>query len=181
MINKKKSINLLPSSTFEKTLAGKIFFLVLTIGRYIIIITEAIVIFAFLFRFKLDIELTNLNESINEKKTIIQNYQNIESDFLFLQKRLQIIKDLEGKQLNINQKIEDIAKVSPDDIYLTSLEINSESLSFNGISLSDSSLAVLLAGLQKNEHFDQINLDNLTTGGTNKPEIEFTLKANINN
>jgi Tfp pilus assembly protein PilN len=179
MMNKKKYINLLPNSSFEKSLAGKIFFWALTIGRHIIISIELVTIISFLLRFKLDADLVKLNDSINEKKMIIKTYQNTEQNLIFLQKRLQVIKELKNKQLQAVQKIDAIAKATPKDIYLTNLEIQPGSLTMAAVSLSDYSLATFLAGLQKSEQFDQLNLDNLSTGGSRKPEIEFTLKANI--
>jgi hypothetical protein len=63
----KKEINLLPKEEFEKKPLGKFLVWALSIGRYIVIFTELIVILAFLSRFKLDRDLADLNQSVREK------------------------------------------------------------------------------------------------------------------
>jgi hypothetical protein len=68
----KQEINLLPREEFEKKPIGKFLTWALSIGRYIIIFTELIVILAFLSRFKLDRDLSDLNQSIREKQAVIR-------------------------------------------------------------------------------------------------------------
>ena len=62
----KKDINLLPREEFEQKTVGRFLIWALTVGRWIVIVTELIVITAFLSRFKLDRDLANLYEKIRE-------------------------------------------------------------------------------------------------------------------
>ena len=57
---KKHEIELLPKEEWEKTSFGKFIKWTLNVGRYIVIATELIVILAFVSRFKLDRDLTDL-------------------------------------------------------------------------------------------------------------------------
>jgi len=69
----KSQIELLPREEWEETSFGKFLKWLLTVGRYIVIFTELVVILAFLSRFKLDRDLTDLYKQIENKQAIIQN------------------------------------------------------------------------------------------------------------
>ena len=62
------SINLLPQDPFYETPIGRVMAWASTVGRYLVIFTEVVVIFSFASRFKLDRDLTDLNA------TILQNH-----------------------------------------------------------------------------------------------------------
>ena len=65
------SVNLLTQDDFSSSPIGKVFLWALSVGRYIVVITELIVILSFLSRFKLDRDLTDVNEAIEKQKAII--------------------------------------------------------------------------------------------------------------
>ncbi len=176
---KRKEVNLLPTSDFEKSLIGKTLLWALKAGRYIIIVTEFIVIIAFLSRFKLDRDLADLNESIQERQATVKSFSEIEDQVRFLQKKIKIIKELKTEQIQTLEALTNLSQITPSDIYLTSLSLTPETLDIEAVSLSDASLAIFLSALQKNEIFNQPNLTSLTKGGSKKPEIKFSLKAEI--
>ena len=67
----KTTIEFIPQEDWEKTSFGKFLKWLLNVGRWIVIVTELIVIIAFVSRFKLDRDLTNLNEKVKQKQAII--------------------------------------------------------------------------------------------------------------
>jgi len=68
----KKPINLLPPSEFEQSFWGKFLKWAVTAGRYVTILTELVVILAFLFRFKLDTEVADLGTRIEGQKNFLE-------------------------------------------------------------------------------------------------------------
>ena len=172
-------INLLPTSAFERSAAGKIIAWFFNIGKYLLIVIELIIISAFIFRFFLDKKLTDINEGIKEKHQELQSFGNLERDFLALQEKIANLKKLEGQQLPFAQSLTAISQFMPSDIYLTKFSLNQEDLSLEAISLSEASLSTFLLGLQKSERFEEIDLTSLTTEGSGKPEIKFALKASL--
>ncbi len=179
MVKQKNLINLLPSSNIEKSLFGKVFLWSLTLGRYIVIAIELIVIIAFLSRFKLDKDLADLNDSISQKQITINGFGNLEKDIHFLQERVKNISLLETQQLQAVKTLSLLSSVVPPDMYLNELIINKDSLSIKAITISDASLSIFLAGLQKSNQFSEIDVDSLTAGGTENADINFSLKATI--
>jgi len=179
MPKRKKTINLLPKTKFEKSIIGRIFLWSLQIGRYIFFTTQLIVIAAFISRFALDKKLADLNESINEKQIIANSMGETEKEINFLQQRLKIIKDLEKNQLHPAEMLSTLSKATPSDIYFIELSQNSQQINIEASALSDASLASFLSQLQKEELFKEITLSSLTTKGTESSEIEFSLTADL--
>ena len=65
------SINLLPKSDFEASFWGKFLKWGVSSGRYLVILTELVVIVAFLSRFKLDWDYAAVRDRINGKRAVL--------------------------------------------------------------------------------------------------------------
>lgn len=177
MPKRKKNINLLPKTKFEKSILGKVFLWSLQTGKYFFFITQFIVIAAFISRFALDNKLADLNESINEKQLIAESLKETEKEINFLNQRLIIIKTLEKNQLHPAEVLTTISKSTPSDIYFTEFSQNSQQVNIEASALSNASLAGFLSQLQEEELFKEITLSSLTIKGTESSEIEFSLTA----
>lgn len=175
----KSEIEFLPQEEWEKTSFGKFLKWLLTVGRYIVIFTELIVILAFLSRFKLDRDLTDLYEQINNKQQIIQSYADFESDFRFLQKQLSTIQGLRKEQLQTKQLMEEIATLTPIDVYFSDLTISGNKASFTANALSEAGLATFINNLKRSGHFSNLEIGNLAFGTGEGVGISFTLKSQI--
>ncbi len=118
----KIKINLIPQDPFMSSVVGKFLVWSLSIGRYIVILTELVVILSFLSRFKLDRDLTDVNEAIEAQKTLIKSYGNTEAEFVATQAKINFIKK-EGKNHQISSSLDFIEKNLPIDVKLTQLNI----------------------------------------------------------
>lgn len=179
MSNLKKSINLLPKNELEKSPLGKFLNWALTFGRYTVIFTELVVVTAFLFRFKLDLNLAKVNSQIKKNQDIIISYKNLEDNVNQLKKRLAFIKKAEAMTLLPNELLEEMAHLTPQDVVFNEIELKSGSISFKGKSLSKIGLSTLINGLQSSDKFSQINLQSVSSKGRKSPVIKFSISAKI--
>ena len=62
----KRSINLLPRDAFEASTLGVVLEWALVFGKWAVIVTQLVVMGAFLWRFALDTRLSNLKKAIAE-------------------------------------------------------------------------------------------------------------------
>ncbi len=176
---KKNNINLLPKDKFSQSISGKILTWGLTFGRYLLIFTELIVMGAFLMRFRYDMQLASLREDIKESQQIISSYQDLESQFRYLQARLNASADIIGKSSYPTALLNKISQVTPNDIYFHSISINGNSINLSGTANSDIGLVTLLSEIKKNSAFNQASLNTLNSKGENDPTLEFSIKATI--
>src|SRR5581483_11165468 len=88
---KYSSLNLLthPHTNFLDTFLGW----ALTVGRFMIILTETIALVVFLYRFGLDENLVELHGDIKNDQAILNQMTSYETSFRNLQFRLQTIKN----------------------------------------------------------------------------------------
>jgi len=175
----KSTINLLPKTDLEKSPIGKFLKWALNFGRYIIIVTELIVILTFLFRFKLDMDLAKAKESINKNQAIITSYKKLENNVKHLQQRLKYINKIEQQGLFPSSILDELSKITPIDIIFSSLNISNNRISIKGKSLSKVGLNTFLYGLQSSEKFTQLDLESISSKGKQNPTIDFELSVNL--
>src|SRR3989344_6821603 len=90
--------NLIGEGDFSRTPIGRIVTWATTYGRYIMILTEIIVLLAFISRFSLDRKLTDLNEEISQKQAILEVNSQLEADIRAVQGQLSQVKNLISQQ-----------------------------------------------------------------------------------
>jgi len=170
-----KEINLLPTTEFEKTRLGKFLNWALGLGRWIVIVTELIVILCFLSRFKLDRELIDLGETIQQQQAIIASLEELEKNFRDLQNRLAAISQLEKEQLPATHLLHQLSQVAPADLALEALAVKKNELEISGSILSGASLNRFLKALQEFPQFKKVILEEINQPREDKA-IEFSLK-----
>ncbi|HUW21273.1 MAG TPA: PilN domain-containing protein [Candidatus Bathyarchaeia archaeon] len=174
----KKEINLLPQEDWEKKPTGRLIKWALTVGRYIVVTTELIVIIAFISRFKLDRDLSDLYEEIEIKQARIRSSQQFEKEFRLTQKNLKVIKELTGMINDPSMALTNFARLVPLNVTLDNLEINKDKLAIEGMSLSESGIATLINNLKQSPYFTEIKIENISK----EPEMEisFSLEVMLN-
>lgn len=179
MAARKSTIELLPQEDWQKGKFGRLLKWALTVGRYIVIITELIVILAFLSRFKFDRDLTDLNEKIKQQQAIIQSSTQFEQKFRFLQKQLLNIETLEKERLQTNRVLTELASLTPIDVYLSDLNITDKEVKLTATALSEGGLASFLNNLKKSPSFDKISLSQVSSGIEKEIGVNFQLNSEL--
>lgn len=170
------AVNLLPRDAFSESFIGKLLLWALSIGRYIVVFTELIVIVSFLSRFKLDRDLTDLNSSIDQQLAVVKSYGDLEPTIRRVQTKTRLIREL----TDVTQPHEVVNLVStmlPVDVRLTKLSVYSDRLELSGISLSAQGFAVFVHGLQQQSTFWGLQVVKIASEDQNDPGIHFDLTA----
>ncbi|MDO8551534.1 MAG: PilN domain-containing protein [bacterium] len=173
----KKDINLLPREDFEKQPIGKILMWSLSVGRWIVIGVELIVIIAFISRFWLDRELSDLHESIRTKQGIIQSQAAFEKDFISFQQRLASAEQISNGQTGTNKIIAAVASATPQDVALKDLTLERKEIKFTGLALSETGLKSFTAGLANTNLFKDINVVSAGKQEGETNAFKFTISA----
>lgn len=86
MSKKHRSVNLLKAK--EISFLDKFLNWALTVGRLVVIATELIALFAFIYRFSLDRQLIDLHSKIRQEEAIVNSLKESEQSYRNLQDRL---------------------------------------------------------------------------------------------
>lgn len=178
---KQKRVNLLIQEDFEHTTLGRILNWSLSAGRVIVIITELIVILAFLSRFWLDRQLTDLNEQNNFKKNQIEAQASFEQDFRKAQKTLAAYKKLTETQILVADKIKKISAALPADVSLDKVSFVGvdNDLQISGLSLSEAGLAGFIKALEDSGQFGETKLAEVSLGLETQQVLKFLVKTSF--
>lgn len=181
MSAQKKQINLLSREGFENTTAGKILNWTLSVGRAIVVITELIVIVAFLSRFWLDRQLTNLNDANAAKKNQIQASLNFEKEFRNVQERLQALRKVSNNQAQMAATIQAISHNTPRTIQAEKIEITEKTILVSGKASSNKGLAQFINALETDALFEDVNLKDVSPASNNSNILAFSITGKIVN
>lgn len=170
-------INLLGQEQQEHSPFGRFIGWVTTYGRYIMVTTEMIVLVAFLSRFSLDRQLTDLRDEIQQKQDIIAANQDLEIDFRQTQDSLNKIKALLTTQEIPTNTINTLHMLLPSGTYFQSLSINDNKITSQVVSLTVQSFSQFLINLSATKQLSNIEIgtvDKQTVAG-----IQYTLTAQL--
>ncbi len=183
--NKKKKqtpvsldINLMPKDPFFETMVGRVLSWTLSVGRYVVIFTQLVVVLSFATRFVLDRQVTDLNTSINQKKMAIESYEDLEKQFLFIQQQITDIKQLQ-QESNLMEIFPLLNETIPSNIILDDLTIRRNEVVFAGTALSQTSLNILVNNVKLSPYFDNVSIGKIESRGENSPGLTFDIKAKV--
>jgi len=157
---RKNNINLLPSEQFQSTIAGRILGWALSTFRIMVIVTEIIVMGAFLSRFWLDAKNSDLTEEVSILKSQVEAYAPVETEFRDIQKRISLLREIYS-QNKISQHIVLISKSLPQDTKLISYSENNGSIQIKVSSITEKSMIQLIKNLKSTEMLTEITLNQI--------------------
>lgn len=170
-------INLLPKSELETSLGGRFLKWALGTGRYIVILTELVVIMAFMSRFKLDKDYADLADKITGKKAVLTAMESVEKKFRQTQGRVAAAKEVVDGTWHPGQVADSVVNKLPPGVTLSSLAVTKENVIVGGQANGEGEINILVGRLQKDPLWKSIEVVNLTSNP--EGEVSFTIKLNL--
>jgi Tfp pilus assembly protein PilN len=173
-----KKVNLLPKDKFEHSAIGKFLKWATSAGRSIVVLTEFVVICAFLSRFYFDTQLANLFDETNQKKAIVAAAADFEENFRQTQEKIQIIKALLAQESRPSLLINEVSQLLPSEVTLTAVNLEGKKLALTGYTLSENGLRLFWLGLNQHPQLEQVTLSNVSSRKEG-PGLDFTINAGL--
>lgn len=170
-------INLIGEEDLSHTPQGRIVQWAMTYGRYIMILTEVVVLGAFVSRFTLDRKLTDLKEEITQKQAIIEANVELETQIRTAQTQIDQVKKLIDGQDQPKNTLHLVESFLPLDVYLESLDIKQNTLTTHATARTTGGFAQLLANLKALKQLTNVSIGSIQR--TPLVGIQFDIKANI--
>jgi hypothetical protein len=155
----KYKINLL--SRKKESLTDKLIYFALSYLRYILIITQIIVIGVFFYKFKVDQEIVDYQDSVGQKKEIIEVTQPLFVEAKTTDFQIKEIRRIIGRQDNFLDILNYLSTIFPDKLYLSKLTITDNSMKLEGFGDSGLLIQSFYQRLKTDKKFANINLKSL--------------------
>lgn len=179
----KISLNLLYPQGIPEKLPVKFIKWLISYGRFIVIVVEVIVLACFAYRFKLDADLADLKEQINNQVPYLESLTVDEALIVQTQQRLKYVQNVDISTKNWSNIFSHISSQTPVGIKLTNLNIEKKTPSSSQMNFkltantnSNNDLALLLGSLKQDVFFTNVSLASVSfeqglitfsiTGGT---------------
>lgn len=172
---KNKAINLLPQEEFNASTTGRILRWATSTFRIIVIITEMVVMAAFLSRFWLDAQNSNLNHAIKIKSDQIAAQANQEKQFRAIQTKLSIFNQIYQKK-SMSSLVDNITGRVPGNVTLSRLSVENGVVEIRGTSLSDLDISQFIVNLSSSP-FKEATLKQVSTSENNPGGTDFTVSV----
>lgn len=170
------AVNLLPEDPFFETIVGRTMRWAVSVGRYIVIFTELLVIISFGTRFSLDRQITDLNDAIHQKASIIKSFGDLENTIKSVQGRIEDYQQLQQRK-NLADMFPAISAITPQDVKLTELVIKPTAITMRGTTQSQTSLNLLINNIQLSPQFFNVKVNSIETSTETQGEIVFEMSA----
>jgi Tfp pilus assembly protein PilN len=175
---KNNTINLLPQEEFDTSVIGRVLTWAMGTFRIIVIVTEMIVMAAFLSRFWLDAQNSDLNDAIKVKSAQIAAQSEFEKQFRNVQTKLSIIKQIsQGKKATAG--VTQIASKIPSDINLSSISVSDKEALVKGTAGSEIGIGQLIANLKTVKEFSNVDLGQINSSELDPSQTIFTVKISF--
>lgn len=155
----KYKINLLEKKSVG--ILDKLTFFGLNYLRYIIVITQLVVIGVFFYRFQIDQRIIDLKEGVEQKKEIVKIVLPLLNEVLKIDKKTSVISETILKQKKFSEMVDYFMASFPETIILTDMEIKGESIKITGDAGNAQHLQAFFTLLKEEKKFKMVNLLNI--------------------
>jgi Tfp pilus assembly protein PilN len=144
--------------------------------RYVLVLTQIVVIVVFFYKLGVDQQIIELEEAIAQKQEIFNVARPLIDDYLSYNYKINQIEDLLFKQNQLENQISYLLSQFPKDIYLTKLEYSKNELSLIGQTLNPTLIRSFYSRLQQDKRFNSLSLESVK-----KTDEGFVFKMKLSN
>lgn len=145
----------------EQSLSERIIYFALHYLRYIIVLTQLVVILVFFYRFRVDQQIIDSKEAVDQKKEIIQVASPLIEKAEAIDKKTKEIKDILSSQREMNTMFQYIFSVFPESLILKEIAYEKQVIKLKGIAIDPKQLQNFYNILKKENKFDIVDLSNI--------------------
>ena len=166
-------INLLPPR--DNNFTDRIIYFSFHYLRYILVVTQLVVIGVFFYRFQIDQQVVDLKDSIKQKSEIITVSNALLKDMKTIDTKIQSISNALEAQKKLESMYSYFLVTFPADLYLTKMELTGEGITLEGYTQNIKTVKQYHARLEKDKKFGEVKLDTIKREDSNYV-FTFSLK-----
>lgn len=174
-----RSINLLPRDAFESSTLGTVLEWSLVFGKWAVILTELVVMGAFLYRFALDRNLTDLRKSIAADVAVVKSYEQVERDYILAQKQIEQAKQAMSAQDLMLKTMSELGHITPSEVWFDRITLSPTTLSLTAYAASLPGFGQFLTGVQADPLFSGVRVGKLESSSSKGAQIQFDITISL--
>lgn len=166
----------------KSTLTDDLLKWALSFGRFLIIVVEIVAFSAFIYRFALDRQISDLNDKIKNEQAIIEASKKQENTYRSLQERIATVKKISTTGNTAPKIIKEIKDITPAEITYNSYKISEGKLEMELSVSSFSSLTTFLESFKKHPQIASVaitGIDNSLGGNSVKVSLVAVLNGSV--
>ena len=183
MSPKRKELSLLPDKEDPNSLINRSLHWLTSVGRVVIIVTELIVVTAFISRFWLDRQNSDLGETLRQQKAILESTKEFEKEYNSLGLKLKYITNFYATDDQLVPQLTAISESIPNDVAIIDISSNrtdsSQSFNLSSFAYSQESIINLIVNLSLNPQIKSVEIRRIEKKTkNNKFEVDLTAVMN---
>ncbi len=167
-------INLLQKK--EASFISRIVYFSLHYLRYVVVLTQIVVIFVFFYRFKVDQEILDLKDSIDQKEEIIKVTLPLIEEAQAIDNKTNQIKQILKKQNQFITNLDYIFSIFPAKAVLANFEISSSVIKLTGSTNDLETVKLFFEKLKRDRKFKRVIIDQISKSGFG---FEFSIVISV--
>ena len=168
----KYQINLIPKK--ETTLGERFLYFASHYLRYIIVITQLVVIGVFFYRFQIDTRVVDLKEAVGQKKEIIEIVLPLLTEASRIDQKQSEINNIIKDQEKFKAMLGYFLSLFPETITLSNLDIGGESMKVTGNALDSRPLQAFFELMRRDGNFKTVAFQTI-----NKTDVGYNFVLNL--
>lgn len=152
-------INLFPAK--EQSPADRVMYFAFHYLRYILVITQFVVICVFFFRFKVDQDIVDLKDKLVQQEQIVMAVQPLLKEVETINTKITNIGNVLDKQTSISEIYGYFFTRLPQNISIISLKMTSTSVEMDGVTEDVNSVKMFYESLKTDQRFKNVDLRNV--------------------
>lgn len=173
---KKYQINLLLRRKKTINFSEKFIYFIFRYLKYIVVLTQIVIISVFFYRFSIDQKVADLKESVSQKQEVIKSTFSLVSEAKAIESKSSEIKNFLNRQKQFTDNLHYILSVVPENIVIKTFNIDEKAIKIEGGANNFLIIKQFYEKLKKDNKFKQITLDKIakTSNG-----FEYAISINI--
>ena len=181
------NINLLQKEEVGGT-AGEIIKWVLTVGRYLVILTEIVALVTFGLGIKFSADKNDLKQKVAVAKSVVDSKANCDNSdlekfcedrFRSIQNAVTQISQQRSSQFRESGVLKELLSRLPNGVHLNNLNLDGTKLSLSGYFPNAVDLQTLIISLSNSEKIIDLDIQELNSPSTTEPNFTFKAVANV--
>lgn len=173
------TVNLLPGDRFEFSAWGRFLLWGLSTGRLVVVLTELVVIAAFLSRFWFDRRLSDLRQVRIERSAAVQAMDETRAKWERLQSKTEVISQASSRNFDAAERLTKIQSLTPAGVEFDSIDIGSQAAVVRGYVPGSGGFSRLFSKIKAEKSFAGVAVRRLEQSSDRPPGFEFEMELVI--